>query len=221
MNNKPQNLSVGKKINIIRHGKKKDRSFPSQILDIKDMNTFVVSGPIFKNMIVPIHINEIIEIVYIIENKGRFVFNAVVIKVDNEKIYKLTVKKIGELKKFQQRRFYRFPVNMEMQKTYNIEINDVEKTLIENCIIKDISGGGVKILSNLKHEKGDVVNCSFVIEDEKFEIKGEVIRVEESTDLSYKYFIGINFINIENNERDKIVKYIFKQQRKLRKKGMI
>lgn len=207
MNRKIPVPEVGEKIEIHY----KNNEYKSQILDFTK-NNIIVSGPIHKNSIVPIHKDKIITIMYTLENRGRYWFKAKVISNSLDNIYKLVIKRINDIKREQEREYYR------LNKVIDIKI------LIEDEIIKglseDISGNGLKLLSNKKFEENQTFDICFSLLDNNLSIKGKIVRSEISIDKSYNYIYGIEFVGIDKSTRDNIIKFIFNEQRKLRKKGL-
>lgn len=212
---------IGDKINIVRYGNKKEDIYPSQVLDILSKDSLMISGPIHKSSIVMMHKGDIIGIECIVENKGRYIFKAEILNRYEKGIYKLEVSKISKIQRFQQRKFYRFSTSLPVKKIFNTEINNLSKSIEENCQTKDISGNGMKLLCNYKHCAGDIVQCILKLNDETLKFDCEVVRIEETDMSDYKFSIGINYINIKDIERDFIIKFIFDQERKLREKGLI
>lgn len=221
MNSKVTQLDIGDKIQILRRRRDRSIIYPSQLLDVINENTYVVSGPITKSTIVPVFINENIEIVYIVKDKGRYKFEAIVLKKEEKNVYKLVVKKIGEVKRLQQRKFYRFNINLPVKKFFLLEIGNKQKIIEEKCLTKDISGSGIKLLSNYKHTVNDIVECLFEIDNKEIHIKGRVIRVGEIEESPFRYELGIYFSDIKKKDREDIIKYIFKQERIMIDKGLI
>lgn len=209
---------IGDNIKIIC--KDKDIKYSSQLLDKIDNNIYVISGPIHKNTLIPLSFGVEIIIEYFKENSGRFVFKAKIIKRESKKLYKLYIKKIGNINKLQERDYYRLSDMLKVKKiiqdSNNIDENDEEK-----CVTEDISGNGMKILSDCIHKHGDIVLCKIFIEEDIIQIVGQIVRFEKTENKKYNYALGIKFTEINNNDRQKIIKYIFTQQRKLRKKGLI
>ena len=74
-----------------------------------------------------------------------------------------------------------------------------------------------------KVEVGKLVECEvFTSQDKKVRFFGKVIRYERSElEGRFKYEAGIAYIKINDNDREAVVRYIFNEQRKLRKKGLI
>lgn len=212
-------LKVGTKIDIFKKENRKN-FYPSQVLEIIEPDELVIRGPMKKTQLVLLHKGEEIEILYYVENKGRFIFTAKVISRELNKMYTLRIKKISEIRKIQLRNYYRLPVTLEIEKIFPV-INDDNKVFIEKCEAKDISGGGLKLYCNYQHVVGDEVYLKFKLENKLIDAKAKVVRIEEIENLNYKYCIGITFVDIEEQIRDFIVKYIFEQQRILRFKGLI
>lgn len=212
-------LKVGTKIDIFKKENRKN-FYPSQVLEIIEPDELVIRGPMKKTQLVLLHKGEEIEISYYVENKGRFIFTAKVISRELNKMYTLRIKKISEIRKIQLRNYYRLPVTLEIEKIFPV-INDDNKVFVEKCEAKDISGGGLKLYCNYQHVVGDEVYLKFKLENKLINAKAKVVRIEEIENLNYKYCIGITFVDIEEQIRDFIVKYIFEQQRILRFKGLI
>lgn len=214
-------LEVGEKIEIIRKDNKKDKCYSSQILDAVNENTFIVSGPIYKRSLIFLHIDEVIDIVWTRKNKGKYKFNAIVEKRYLKKLYTIRIRKLGDIARLQQRKYYRFETNIPVKKTLLIGKEDDEKNTKEYCMTKNISGNGMKLMCNFKHSLGDKIHCYFSIYDQVILVIGEVVRIEKIDAYGFNYAIGIKFLNIEEQEKDAIVKYIFDQERRLRNKGLI
>lgn len=221
MMQKGEIFNVGDRIELSKLDYKEERSYPSQILDITDEKTFIVSGPIYKNELVLIHKNEKIRLSQIVENKGRYAFDAKVLRREYKNIYKLELQKVSNIKKYQQRKYYRLDISIPVIKEFIINKDKEEVILTESCKTKDISGSGLKLYSNFEHNIGDIIKCKFNIEDYPLDIKGKILRIEEIDTFDFKYSLGINFIELKEDNRDRIIKFIFLNERLLREKGLI
>lgn len=213
-------LNIGSKIDII---KPKDESviYPSQVLDILESNEIIISGPIKRNNLVLLHNNENIYVSYNVENKGKYFFTARIVARNFSSVYTLTIERMSEIEKIQLRDHYRLLVTLNVGKEHLIVEKDNVEKFYEPCETKDISGGGMKLNCNYDHQLGDEIICSFKINGETIKVKSKIVRVEELNSFNYKYSIGVKFLEIENEMRDEIIRYIFEQQRILRLKGLI
>lgn len=217
MDSIPDFMHVGRKLIIEKKVGSSYEEYPSQILDILDNEELVVSGPIIKNSLILIHEGENIDLSFVVEDKGRYNFTVEVIERQNNPIYILRVKKVSKIKKIQKRKFFRLDTDVNIDLYYDKD----GKESLEQCVIKDISGGGIRIHCNNKYEPGEEVRLDFNVDGQHIESNAVIKRVEDIESLNHKYFIGVEFIDIGDKNREKIVKHIFEEQRILRNKGMI
>ena len=213
------NLDIGMKLDLIKSVNDKKTSYVSQLLDFVDPDEIVVGGPINKGQLVLIHKGDILDICYYIEDRGRYCFSVEVLSRNYSRIYTLRLKKISDTRKIQLRRYFRLPTSIPVTKNFQ-PISSLD-LLTEKCAAKDLSGGGMRLLSNYEHQLDDEFDCSFTINGNIINVKGQVVRVEESDIEGYKYSLGIYFKFIQEFSRDEIIKFIFDQQRILRIKGLI
>lgn len=79
----------------------------------------------------------------------------------------------------------------------------------------DISGGGMSFLSDQPYEKGEILELKLVIENPAplaMYLYGEVVNCE-AIDRGYR--VGVKFVNIDEEVRDQIVKFVFYRQRQI------
>lgn len=217
---KPDSVNIGDRIEIKVKGQKKGKIYVSQVLDKFNENKYLISGPIQKSAFIPIHESDVIMVKYFKEGKGRFIFDAIVNKRIIDKVYKLEIERISNIKRLQERNYYRLPIKLKVIKNHKLEENGYSHEVEEECLTADLSGGGLKLLCCYRHEIGDEVICNFK-EGLELTVIGEVIRVEEVENTEYKYAVGIKFTSLTEEAREQIIKFIFEEQRKLRKKGLI
>jgi c-di-GMP-binding flagellar brake protein YcgR len=214
-------LNIGAKIEIIKINDKEEISYPSQVLDIIKPKELIISGPIKQNNLVFIHKDEHIRVSYNVENKGNYYFTAKVLSRNYSSIYTLHIKKISEINKIQLRNHYRLLTTLSVYKEHLTVEGDNVETLIETCDTKDISGGGMKLYCNYEHKVRDEIICSFKIGDHLIKSKALVVRTEEINSFNYRFSIGVSFLEMREEDREVIIKYIFEKQRILRLKGLI
>ena len=217
MGSKKDTCNIGDRIEIVRLTSEGEKSYPSQVLDISTEGIFVVSGPIYKNKLVMIHRDEKVIVSYVVENKGRYAFNAIVLRREYKDIYKLELQRTSYIKRYQQRRFYRFDISILVIKEFIAK----EDIIIEECKTKDISGNGLKLYSNMNHSVGDIIRCKFKIDNHPIDVKGKVVRIEKIDTFDYKHSLGIDFMGLDEKDRDRIIKFIFRKERLLREKELI
>lgn len=219
METKFEFINIGMKIDILRNNDK--TLYPSQVLEIIEPDELIIRGPMKKTQLILLHNEEEIGVTYYIENNGRFFFTAKVISRQLNNMYTLRIKIISDIQKKQLRNYYRIPVTLDVEKSFTISKDGNDEIVTEKCVAKDISGGGLKLYCNYKHEIDDEIQLRFKVKDHLIVGKAKIVRIEEVDTYNYKYSIGVSFTDITENNRDLIVKFVFEQQRILRLKGLI
>lgn len=216
----PKEIKVGKQIQILKTNKK-GAYLVSQILDIINDEEIVISGPIKKNNLIFVHKGELIKLHFTVENRGVYYFTAKVLSKEYSPIYTLTIERISEINKIQNREYFRLLSGLPVDKEHQVFKNGAMDSYKEKCKAKDISGGGMKIYCNFEHKLNDLIYCIIEIEDLMIKTKAIVKRVERIDTFDYEYSIGVFFLGMKESNRDEIIRYIFERQRILRYKGLI
>lgn len=208
---------VGVKL-LIENDKEDAKKYTSQLLDKPDDKKFIISGPIEKGSLVAMHVGEELIISYFIENVGRFMFKGIITRRSIKKFYMLEIEITSPFEKIQLRNYYRLFVKLPAIKYFENTKGDVVE---EKCITQDISGGGMQVKCNLVHALGDEIEIDLRIEDKIVPVKGKVMRVQPIEEKDFQYSIGIKFHDVDPKSQEIIIRYVFEEQRNLRKKGLI
>lgn len=150
----------------------------------------------------------------------------------NENTYVLVAELTSNLRKYQRREYYRFSCILEM-KTRMLkeeEVDAIEKNLtmlvpsvpLLRAVIVDISGGGLRFISKEKYEPGVKIMCNYSLDvdgiQQEFSLVGKVLSSQEIPNRQGEFEHRVVYTNINSIEREEIIKYIFDQERKNRKK---
>jgi len=198
----------------------------SEFESFENNNEAIIAAPIREGNIYPIHVGTHMN-VYYLKSKGKdislFKFRAVVRgREKHDNLHFLRIALTDEIVKVQRRRYFRFECSLTVE--YRVVESENDKNNSSpflNTLTYNLSGGGIGLLLEDRIEEGSFVECRINIGKEITFI-GRVVRcVTNEIETKFKYKAGIAFVKIENNDREAIVRYIFKQQRKLLKKGLI
>lgn len=234
------NIEVGNKLDLISMTKTSEISdakvYKSQILDIVDGQHFQISTPIdgFKILLLPIG-GRYEATIY----AGKNIYVCQLKVVDRYKIrnqYVMDVETLNSPKKFQRRAYYRLEYTRdfefqlppeeeeapEQEEFKTLEEMDEPLQPFDKGILLDLSGGGCRFVSREKIAPGEKLILKIPLEMEELKIvtvTGKTLssRVLENHGRSYEQ--RVEFIDIENTQREEIIKFIFQQERKNRKKG--
>ncbi|MCT4545406.1 MAG: flagellar brake protein [Vallitalea sp.] len=214
-------LALGDKIEITKtrfntnKTYKNDKKYISIIQDI-DEDEIVISAPIENGKIIPLEIGSSY-ILDIYTSGGLFKCKASVARrYKKNNLYFIVFEIKSEMVKSQRRQYYRLSCVLPIAFT-NIQ----EDNWYEGLII-DISGGGLRFNSKYKIDINDELKCKIkldinnVVHD--IEVKGRVILSQIIDFETMRYETRIKFYDIFNEDREKIIKFIFEEDRKRRKR---
>ena len=159
-----------------------------------------------------------------------------------ENIYFLAIELINNLEKIQRRQFFRLPCTIDMD-FYEVRYDDKAESEPEFCkkmyknhsinsqnmntvksVILDISGGGIRFSLSTPLEEGTyfMAQFSLALEEctQQFNIVCKVINCTQSLDNADRYFARSKFIFDRITEREKIVRFVFEEERRIRRREM-
>lgn len=160
------------------------------------------------------------------------------------RLYLFLIEQKTPLEKFQRREYYRFECVMEML-FYPVSKEEIDITplnelkehhrltvpedLPRKALAVDISGGGIRFVSDHPGQEGEYMVVSLTLPSEQSELKLDMLgqtmvcqSIEKKSggkkNTQEKYEYRVQFIK-GSKEREQIIKYIFEQERKSRQKG--
>lgn len=207
--------------------KKVIKTYDSRVLDILSDERIEVSMPFEKTKLVLLSIDEEYNLFFYTTN-GLYQCSArVAERYKNNKVYSVIFELTSNLRKFQRRDYYRFSCALEM-KTRALqedEIKAVEKNEqpsdreqpLQKCVIVDISGGGLRFVSPYVYEVNSMILCKYSLwidgENKEFTLVGKVLSVKQSEKRPDVYEHRLQYVNMEDEKREEIIKYIFDAER--------
>ena len=94
--------------------------------------------------------------------------------------------------------------------------------LMHRSVIVDISGGGLRFISNAKYPAGILLLCRYRLENAEgakvYETVGKILSAQPAEKRPGCFEYRIQYQNLSNKQREEIIQYIFQQERKNRKK---
>ena len=248
-------ITIGDKVDIIRQAYvRKDTgeadTLSSKVVDIIDDITFKLTMPMNKPVTIPLEIGEE-SIMYFYTSYGILAGRAVV----SERFFEgslavMVIKLVTELEKSQRRQFYRLQCSIDARvhvlteeekkglkdfvgdsrlvvenKNKYIDMIGENSGSWEDCIVIDLSGGGVKYLSEKEVPKHELVILAIKLkigEDTKehFLLMNIVSAYRKSTEMA-KFEIRTKFIGLREVARDAIVRFVFEEERRNRRKELL
>lgn len=217
-------LTLGTKLELDLYDETGSRIHPtlvSQFEAVAPDNTLEILSPIHEGRIFPVHRQSRMDVIFE-KNGDLFKFSAVALErkiVGN--LHMLRIKPVTEEEQIQRRYFFRFNCILDLQYRYfdYMFTPPENRGDFEKGITRDISGGGLCLGSRVKPEYGWLVE-GVLTANQKIPFIGRVVRVINVQDKGkFNYDVGVEFVEITNMDRERIIGFIFDEQRKLLKKG--
>ena len=248
-------ISIGDKVDIIRQAYiRKDTGEPdtlgSKVIDVVDEITFKLTMPMNRTITIPLEVGEE-SYMYFYTVHGILAARTVVLERFFEgSIAVMIIKLVTELEKTQRRQYYRLQCSIDAKvhiltdeekkglndfigesklilanKSRYIDIIAENTNSWEECTVIDLSGGGVKYLSDKERQKGELVILSIELqageELKRYFLLMNVISVFRKSTESIKYEIRTKFMGLIETARDEIVRFVFDEERRNRQKELL
>lgn len=159
-------------------------------------------------------------------------FARVVDRYKSGETYILLMELTSNLRKHQRREYYRLSCALEMnaRALEKEEVQSVEKKSpylvpglpLTRSIIVDISGGGIRFVGDYAYKPESLIYCKYHLmidgNFKEYTLVAKIIAVRELEDKPGVYEHRAQYINIDSIDREEIIKYIFEEDRKNRKR---
>lgn len=204
----------------------------SVVHDVLSDDRMEIFMPIEKSKLILLPVDSEYDM-YIYTKSGLLqCFARIVDRYKSNNVYILSLELISNLRKYQRREFYRFACALEMNARglSEEEVNayeNGEKYISEELpltkgIIVDISGGGIRFTTSVKYEVGSYLYCTYSLWVnnllKEYKIISKVLRSRNIDNRPGEYECRVQFLNLHPLQREEIIKFIFDEERKNRKK---
>ena len=222
------------------------RTFVSQFVDFVDLDIISIAAPILYGKALVLGVGANFSLCFY-TSKGLYQGNCVVLSNHKENnMIVSNVKVVTNLVKVQRRQFYRLECIYDIEYRLitleeelldrKLKANDFEndkerdecktklsqfnKDWIHGDII-DISGGGARFYSKFLHKQGEKLRIKISIR-----VGNDIIKMEPEAQVVASYKIEnrvgafehrVQFIDISPKDRDNLIRFIFEQERRLRR----
>lgn len=210
------------------------RTYASQIQDILSENQIELVMPMEKGKLILLPMDKEYNLVIYAGNNLFQCFARIIDRYKSNNIYTLVVELTSNLRKYQRREYYRFSCalemnsrNLEEEEVRAIEERDPYSNLIpglplKRSVILDISGGGLRFLSTHSYEPDSLIYISYNLlingRKKEYELVGKVLSSVKQEGRRDSYEHRVQYVDIEAEVREEIIKYIFEEERKHRKR---
>lgn len=209
------------------------KTYKTSVYDILADGKIQIVMPIDKQKLVLLPVDGEYDVCFF-SNGGMYKANVRI--VDRQKInntYIVVAEMITNLHKYQRREYYRFNciIDMSVREMTEQEVSGfrngmsalVEDAEMEKAVIVDISGGGLRFVSQRPYQADGMLLMDFSLPvlgvEKNFFVAAKVIYSEKIERREKEYENRVKFEFMRNSTREEIIKYIFDAERKNRKNG--
>lgn len=233
-------IKVGDKIELQAVDKMNEESaeekkklYNSMVHDILSEDTLEITMPMEKTKLILLPVDSEYDLVFYGDSGLYQCFARIIDRYKSNNVYILVVELTSNLRKFQRREFYRFSCALEMcaRNLQEEEVQALESRLpyaltpglpLKQSVIVDISGGGLRFISTQKYEPDNLLYISYHLlkngERKKYEVIGKVLSVRKLENRPGTWEHRVQYYDMDTATREEIIKYIFEEERKSRKK---
>lgn len=208
------------------------KTYYSSVYEILSEDRMEIMMPIENTKLILLPVDTEYDMVFYGQTGLYQCFARIIDRYKSNNVYILVVELTSNLRKYQRRDYYRYSCALEMG-ARNLEEKELqavdEKGPLElqpglplkRSVIVDISGGGLRFMSEQRYEPGSLVYCSYYLlksgQKKKYEIVGKVLAARPLENKPGTYEHRVEYYNLDVNVREEIIKYIFEEERKSRK----
>ncbi|MGN1146293.1 MAG: flagellar brake protein [Acetatifactor sp.] len=217
-------------------GEISQKIYYSNVHDILSEDSLEIVMPMEQTKLILLPVDSEYDMVFYGASGLYQCFARIVDRYKSNNVYILVVELTSNLRRYQRREYYRFSCALEMcarnlveEEVQAIE-NKVPYTLqpglpLKRSVIVDISGGGLRFMSNQRYEPESLLYCSYHLivggERKRYEIIGKVLSVKELQNKPGTFEHRVQYYNVDVETREAIIRYIFEEERRSRKRDRL
>lgn len=212
------------------------KMYKSQVFDFESEDRIKIAMPMEQGRLILLPVDEEYNLCFYTPNGLYQCIGRVADRYKSDNIFVLVMDLVTDLRRYQRREYYRLNCVLDMKSTMinqqdvsslseKVHFIDTDLTF-DNGTMVDISGGGARFISRVKYPKDCNILFAFdlFVNDRltSYKLLGKVLLSQEIEGRDGEYEHRIMFVNIMNDDRESIIKYIFEEERKIRRreKGM-
>ncbi|MBQ7428684.1 MAG: flagellar brake protein [Butyrivibrio sp.] len=233
-------LTVGNKVELkavdkmwMQDDPESSRLYFSKLNGVLSEERIEILMPMIQGKLILLPVNLQYNLCFYTKNGLMQCYAKVVDRYRSNNVYLAVLELSSSLSKLQRREYYRFSCALELhtrafsedelkavKNNWDFLVNK-DKPL-QKAVIVDISGGGLRFVSNFQFEEGSTIYCTYQLpgyyNNKDFEMISTVLKVQELENKPGLFEHRIKYIHIDEDAREDIIHFIFDEERKIRKK---
>jgi len=215
-------------------GSEEDKKvYYSQVYDVLSADRMEIIMPMEKTKLILLPVDSVYDVILYAQGALYQCFARIIDRYKSNNVYILVLELTSNLRKYQRREYYRFScaldmcarplVEEEMKAIEQRESNFLTPGLpLKRSVIVDISGGGLRFIADHEYEKNSLIYCTYQLlvdgKNKECSLVGKILSVKPVENKRGAYEHRVQYVDIEVDKREEIIRYIFQEERKNRKK---
>ena len=210
------------------------KTYRTKVFDVLSEDQLEIMMPIEKGKVILLAVDGQFDLCFYTEKGLYQCFARVLDRYKSNNIYIVVVELTSNLRKRQRREYYRLDcaLGVMVRRLEDTEIAALEQNQfrpkeglpMKKGAIADISGGGLRFIADYGFDVGTMIYCTYILNmkngEKQYHMAGRVLRSEELEDRPGIYENRVQYINMDVDEREEIIRYIFEEERRQRHKAI-
>ncbi|MCM1253278.1 MAG: flagellar brake protein [Clostridium sp.] len=211
----------------------KRKVYNSQLIDIISDDRIEISMPMEKTKLILLPVGGEYDLYFFTTNGLYQCYARVVDRYKTNNMFMVQLELTSNLRKHQRREYYRFSCALEMNSRplEKEEVRAIEKDSeqlqseilvpelpLQRSVIADISGGGLRFVAEYAYEVDSLILCKYSLwmegETKEYTLYGRVLEVKPIENRPGFYEHRVQYVHMDKDNREEIIKYIFNEERK-------
>lgn len=208
------------------------KAYVSKVYDVISDEQFEILMPMEKTKLILLPVDGEYDVCFYTKQGLYQCYVRIVDRYKSDNTFILLCEPTSNLRKHQRREYYRFSciLNMNSRELVEEEIVAIEKNEVffqpglplQKSVIVDISGGGVRFVSNYRYEEGTIIYLTYKLmingREKEYELAGKILASKAIENRQGEFEHRLKYLHVENSDREEIIRYIFEEERKNRQK---
>lgn len=213
---------------------KAKRVYRTKVFDVLSEDQLEIMMPLERGKMIPLPVDGQLDLCFYTEKGLYQAYAKIFDRYKSNNVHIMVAELSSNLKKSQRREFYRLDCAMKVKfrtltereataaKEGYFNPNPMENALQEGDVA-DISGGGIRFTAQVPCEIGAIVYCTYELATKtgvrRYNLLGKVMRSEALEKSPGTYENRLQYINMDVDDREEIIKFIFEEERRQRHKA--
>lgn len=207
--------------------------YRTKVFDVLSEDQLELMMPLEKGRVILLPVDGEFDLYFYAESGLYQCYARVLDRYKSNNVYIVVMELTSNPRKHQRREFFRFgcALSMSSRSLEKEEIAAVEQNQffvrpelpLKQSTVVDISGGGIRFIADYAYEAGDYIYCVYTLnvkgQPKQYHLIGKVLSVRELEDKPGTFEHRVKYVNLDVDEREEIIRYIFEEERRQRHKA--